>query len=754
MGIMRMLGLGWTFQGKDEGLRDLLKKENDGLIGIAKSIRDINKEWINRTPFEKARSVLGFARSAAETTAGLFADIGRNLSSPLEAGFVAADMIGARVAAATGVAGKEFGHFGKQIGSMALKLNRDAGTIGDTFLNMARFVGRKGVSEIFGGMENVVKITDVFKVSSEDLGKTVSRLRGLFAFTNDEIRGVFDSVKATGDRFGATDVFLQSASKIVGSLSDSWAALQTRLSKPEVSKLIRSVTAFAGAQIKAGEDAGEAIQRSVGLMQFLGRERKELEGMMVGLKDLPNFTKELSLHFNSFGDAVRSIRNDPLKFADMMARLVRTMPPAAKQTARLSQVLDEINPGFLNVIKNSTAGVKALHELASAGDILGEKGSLAKAANSLFRVGRTMQESFELMKQAFDLKIRRLTAPMLQKWFGSMRTNFAQAGTQIKQWAGDQGPLGFLTRNLIHLDQVGIGGVLASIPGLGAGFLALGPGLEKALDLTFKLTPVMSLLGGAMNTVVRAGAGLLRWATSPFGLLLGALVGGIGAASGFKLESAPGIKTSLGFLTDGIVNAGKSIWGGLKSGFNLFLTGDFKGGLDKIVNGFKTAGSALWQGLKEALAPVTAFFSGVGAGIQRGTSKMSTPELVALTLNPSTLLTKLAPDISAGIREKMGELATHRAGAQAPAARWDPHGEAALRARLFELGKHPEKREEYLAVAQELREIKELLRMTVQSIGAPGTGIVVRGVPQSSTTPAQRAARTGMGNFIVPRPTR
>lgn len=601
MGLLKDMGLGWVFRARDEGAGKMQSDQRKGILGVVDAMDKLSSKVKGSKYAEIASRTGGYLSGMAQNINTLYNDMGTNLSGNMAATFAAASVMGGQAEASLGDLAKGMGNIGAQSASMSIRLNRDAGSIKDAFVAAARMGGKKVTADIFGSVEKFFKYTDQLGLGASDVSDNVNKMRGAFKMSDKQIRQSYQDVTTLGARFGRTKEFVEAFHGTINGMSDDYAGFIKRLSAEDAQKVVRSMGGLTGAFLSSGATVQDAAAASQAVLKTLSSEAVGFEQFMRGLSDsgdVPELTGEMSKVFGDLGVAMKQMKKDPLTFAAGMAKVGKALSvlrPDRLERLRAVLTKSSLGPAFTNLVLNSEAGRKSLAGLSEE-FTKGKLESKIDAINDVVKkskVGYTLQQQFDIMKDMFQNRLRKISQGPVKSWVKSMQTQFKLAGDEAAKLAADKGPIGALTRGLLKASSVGIGGLLAEIPGFGPKFIALGAGIEKVMGILPGLAAAFYVVGGAVKAVVAVGLTALKVLTSVAGLAAiagGAAVAGLAQAgkkdAGAKYQEGSGFGSQMAQdMGASLIEAGQKSGKSFKSGWDKIMKGEFMAGLKDVGKG-------------------------------------------------------------------------------------------------------------------------------------------------------------------------
>lgn len=446
---------------------------------------------------------------------------GGQLTTSLEAQAAAYNKTARTIATSMSGSAADVRRYTSQMTGMAIGLNVDVTAVGQAFAAVQRTTG--DVAQLgFRDMQSLVKATQVVGVSADDLVGMMQNLQVSWGMSTEGAKGLLDEVTAIGQSMGFGVGAVQNMQRTVAAMDESFA--QFAQNAPEQTRrLILSTTALQGAFVRMGMGEEAAGTAATDLLKKLTSERAGFERMFTGLEsELPALSQQFGITTGDISQAFSLLREDPLQFAISMRQMTKRVEESGGDASffmtRMSQVMsDHLGPSFAWLAKGAIdPAMGSLEQLAAQiagpGGIAGSGGAFDKMVRNGFSTGRTLQETMDLMRENFVLRLRSMNKEAVQKFVRNTGTAFRDWGDKITALAKEDGPLGALARKMILVQQVGAKGLLPT---------ALQPMAEVFGQLLQMAGPFVGMLG-----VMGVRFGFLA---SPLGLVLGG-IGGLAVA--------------------------------------------------------------------------------------------------------------------------------------------------------------------------------------------------------------------------------
>jgi len=415
---------------------------------------------------------------------------------------------------------KEMANARKKIGSAAFGMGEDMeGAARDWVvfrkqgLDLNKVLGTSGLT---GTVKGLIKVTSVYDIQGEQLAQVMGNLVKGFGYTEEAVGGLADKIVASGKVFNMGKDAIQSWPAILESLNAELADFGKTLSPEEIDNMTLSIVQLGGGLKEAlGLAPQEALELSRSMFTTIAGERKNIINMFRGMGgefgDMAKGLMETGGDVNKMFELMSS--GDPLKFMDTLRAMSAEAEKQGGQTGiafqRLSGVMSEaLGPDVAFAMKGNWD--KAQEAMAKIPDALkGSKGLFKKTADEHWKSSITVGESWDRMMESMKAKLFGLSRKEVGTWKKQMQSGFKDTFQVVSTLAGDDGPLGELTRRMLAVKRVGL---TALIPGL-SGLAPLLGGITSpaipmltamgSMGLTFGSIGKMALGGGLLFGVFK-----------------------------------------------------------------------------------------------------------------------------------------------------------------------------------------------------------------------------------------------------------
>jgi len=377
------------------------------------------------------------------------------------------------------MSGKESSKWRRVIGSNAFALNADMAQTATHWsefrkqgLDLTKVLGGKGLA---GGIRYLIKFTSLFGVEGKQMALLASGLVKGFGFTQEQVKGLTADVFAMGKAFNVGREAIQQLPGIMKVLNEEMADFLKGATPKDIEAYTKSIIKMGiGFKEGLGTSMEDGTELAKNLFKTLMTERKNLIDKFRGMGDasLSPFIKILS-EAKGPGAAFSAIMKDLPGFMGALHKTMKKAESSGGQMGityqRLSGSLNKvIGPDATYLAKGNWAkaegAMSSLDKIAmqTQGNIL----ALTKAVNKSYKSGRTAGDSFTIMLQAQEARIKTLTRPLLNKWIKDQKKGFDKFYKGLKKVADKKGPLGELTKRLLLVHDVGISGMFTGMNGM------------------------------------------------------------------------------------------------------------------------------------------------------------------------------------------------------------------------------------------------------------------------------------------------
>lgn len=524
------------------------------------------------------------------------------LSTAYESMFAGFNKSFSSMTAGMDMTSKEASKMRRIIGSAAFGLNEDMDGAAKSWaafrkqgVDIVKVMGAKGMK---GAIQDLIRVTAVYGIEGEQLSLVMSGLIKGFDFTEDGVRGLYDSVAALGKMFNMGNEAIAATPAIFESLNQELADFGRRAKPKDIEKLTTSIVALGGGLKEAlGMPAESALELARSVFTTVMGERKNIMNMFRGVDgEMGDFARQLTETGGSVEGMFQMIQGDPLKFMETL----REMGKQAQATGGTTGIAFQ----RLNATINSTLGPNVAFAVQGNWDKVSDtmakipttlqnaEGAFVDTAKTAHKTGLTTQEGWDRMMESMRSKLMKISGPVRKQWVKSMRKGFGSTIGIIQKMAGDEGPDGKPSAMSQFVQKL----LLAKDVGVSAFFPMLGKMSTLFGGIATSMFPAMTALGsmgisfGKLGRMAFAGGGLFvlfqLLKNGPEEVLAG-IKNMWSTLRAFVKEIAPGVDKVLGVVEEFFTTLSKGE--GLTKAFkNLFANINWDSIKDSLVSGFKT----------------------------------------------------------------------------------------------------------------------------------------------------------------------
>lgn len=436
-----------------------------------------------------------------------------NLTTGLEAQMQHLNVEARRMGANFGHTGAQLSRFASRAAGLAFSLNISASQAAEgmeAYIRNARELGAVGVRNA----SDMVRFTAGFGVSADALGGRLHELRAGLGLTDEQIRTVMGSTIGYGRASGSVSAAVEGMGEQLNLLRAEAANTGSSLDGLELSRLAAQTNAAAAGFYSLTHNAGEARSGALALAHTLLASRTQLNDMLAGTADqLHGFTTAFGVAEGDVNRAFQHMRQGPAEFMQDMAHMVQQ----ARRTGHLNadswnflraQIVQAVGPEQADQLVEffQRADDASLSMMSNVEHATANLGAMGREAQ---RSGRTLQESFDLIKQGGVAAFRSIGRHEAVALVHDMSAEFGRFNHSMREVVKQGGPMGMFVEKLSAIHQIG---ALALIPHtlrpmavlFGTITENLGPAVEAFHNLGFNIHDLfspMALLTGAFSVL-------------------------------------------------------------------------------------------------------------------------------------------------------------------------------------------------------------------------------------------------------------
>lgn len=511
-------GLGFAFEGEDEGLDRQLNQTIRGFRSINDLIPTMGKS------FQKTEaSTSSFKDSLAGMKTGFSAFTqGGTLTTSLEGQIVSMDKELRRMGRNAGYTGKELSKFksGAMGMAMSLKISEEAAAEAQIGWTKAQAeleaVGIKSRQEL-------AKFANVSGMSAKDLVTSLKTLRKEFQMTDSGLSRVVGAFQQLGQSTGSVDTAMQDMPKVLDLIRKRARGLGKDLPEDQLAGFAEQTANLASVMYKLTGDSTKAREAAFAIGQTMVDGRQQFLDMFAGLQNtMPDAMSAVSKSFGDVGVSMDMLTQGPSEFIAAMSQAVVN---AKKQGKDISQPLSFIEGQLSKTFGPEQAQMmSAIFRNATQAEVdqlkVTKKGTaeLGKYAKEGFTAGWTLSESFERSKEMLEMSFRSIGRSAAVDMVKESQKAFKTFGNELKTLAAKGGPMGEVITKMSEMSSIG---GIALVP------KALRPMAALTGQITEKMAPMIDTMGQAAQVIspgLTGAFGALKGLLSIKGVLLTGLI--------------------------------------------------------------------------------------------------------------------------------------------------------------------------------------------------------------------------------------
>ena len=539
---MGMLGFTFGFGARDIGLKSSVESTISGMDRLKKSVDGQAKSTESAGGFwDNMRKT--FDSMNIGTIAQEFMKDSSNLTNGLEDFAMEADKAMRPVLAKAGMLGPEFAGAQGQISSFAYATKRDAASVAESFVAIARAPEglKKTLKEMGIDFKDLAAYNDVLGISGEQLTGMIGQMSETFGMTGKQVNATLDNVTALSQAAGIGDKIWGKYQSVLDGVSEGLRLSGMENTPENVAKLQDSIVRLSGAMRENGNTADESIDASMAVFNSMASEAKNYQGMIAGLgNDFGPLVTRMS-EFTDLNSSLDLMKSDPLSFVSALQKMRNGLEAHAKEAEaagikngqytvalrRLDEQIHTVNPTLYDFTKGGVKATESLDKMKALAPETG--GAFAKMAKQGFRAALSLQEQMDKAKLGMESALRGVARADVKKFVARQITAYAEMGKSITELGKDE-VWGGLVKRFSAVQQLGLIGL----------FAPLGEQTEEAakssadfaakfsfvVDLFQQMAPMMAPIAALFYMIQSTGiVGFLTSLAAP----LTAFVGGLGA---------------------------------------------------------------------------------------------------------------------------------------------------------------------------------------------------------------------------------
>lgn len=415
---------------------------------------------------------------------------GMNLTTGLEAQGVAAAKAAKATAVNMGLTGKEVQKVTAAASGMSIGLNISADSATQAIIGFKKASKELGAVGIKSA-EDLAKFSEVTGVKADDLAYQMHRLSKQFGFTDKDINGLVGSFVKMGQETGDVSGALGQLPEIMDLMAEKSLAAGNALDPSQLASFAKQTAALGAAVGQLTGDADKARSVSMSLASSLVESQKGMAGLFAGTQeDVPQFIKELAV-LSTAGDAFDLAAKGPAGLVEGLGRMAEQARASGQDmnafVAFMGPRLEEMGiKGGAEIVKLATSTDKGVKEIMrSTSQATADLGKLAKEG---FSTGRTLEEAFQMAKDAAVAHFR-AGGKAGDQFLKDFVKNADAFNAKLDEMSKEGGPLGQFVDKLRDVHKLGMAGLLPKEM-QGAGLLLS--------EIISQLKPLIGLIGGAI----------------------------------------------------------------------------------------------------------------------------------------------------------------------------------------------------------------------------------------------------------------
>lgn len=436
-----------------------------------------------------------------------------NLTTGLEAQMQHLSTETRRMGANFGHTGAQLSRFSSQAAGLAFSLNISAQQAADSVEGFIRNSSELGVVGIRNAGD-MARFVAGFGVTADTLGGRLHELRQGLGLTDAQIRTVMGSTVGMGRATGNVNAAVEGMGESLNLLRSEAANSGAALDGMGLAHLAAQTNAASAGFYSISHNAEDARRNSMELARTMLQSRTQLNEMFAGgAQDLHAFTTSMGILEGSATRAFEHMRQGPAEFMQDMARMVQEARASGRMNAASwnmlrSSMTQAIGPEQAEHMVEffRSANDESLRMMSSVEGATADLGRMGREAQ---RSGRTLQESFDLIKQSGVAAFRSIGRHEAVALVHDMSSEFGRFNHSMREVVAQGGPMGMFVEKLSAIHQIG---ALALIPHtlrpmavlFGTITENLGPAVEAFHNLGFDIHDLfspMALLTGAVSVL-------------------------------------------------------------------------------------------------------------------------------------------------------------------------------------------------------------------------------------------------------------
>lgn len=538
---LNLLGLGFSFGAKDRGLKKEQRRASSGFENIGDEVEKMGKRAkVGTEPMGEGFNLIGeavgkldgilrvnrlqaFIQAISLSRLGDIAhgveDIatnGLNLTTSFEGTIVAANKTAKQIGANFGLAGKDLSRFTDQATSMHLSLNIGADKAAEAAYNVTLATKELGAVGLKSASD-LAKFAEVSGISAQDTTQIFKQAGQDFGFTGEQLRMLAGAALESGKQIGDIGGQFKQMPHILELISRRAAVLGEKFDSKKMASFASQTLAVSGALYNMGATAEEAREAATALADKMVESGENFGNMFAGTSsDLSDFHMALAVAGGDTKVAFDTMTQGPGEFMASLASMVSKGKKSGKDVGAMTNLMrGQLEKVFgpkqaarmIDFFNNADTAV-----LDSMSVVSKAQGDLGKFAKAGFSTGRTLADSFDLMKDQFITSFRGIGRSAAVDFVSTTGKEFKKFNSQMKDLVKEGGTLGLLVQKFSELHQIG---ALALVPHalrpLAAVFGSIVKEAGPMIGVLGSLGLRLNMLASPVTLILAAGAALLTW---------------------------------------------------------------------------------------------------------------------------------------------------------------------------------------------------------------------------------------------------
>jgi len=459
-----------------------------------------------------------------------------NLTTSLEAEGVQFAKSAKAIGAQRGLTGSALRQFTGEASAMASSLNMDASTTANA---LAQFNWAQKEFAAIGitSAKQLAKAQESLGIDSTQLAGHLRRMRKELQFGDKDLSLFVGGLQELGREAMDIPKAVGKAGEIIESLGGVTDRTGQLLRGEDLAKYQRSTVAAMRGFYAIYQDLDKASALSLTISKKIGSSREEWHQLFTGAGEgFPELQTNLMRMGVNVDHAFAMMQTGPEGFTKGMAEIAKTLkkqgkavgPVFARLRGWMAKSFDPEVAQAFEEFAHQMEGPNADAILAGMEAVKITDSSLGKLADESHSTGRTLQESFDRMKEAGVMGFRAISRASAVAFVGATGKEFQRFNKRMQAVAAGDGPLAGVVKQLSLMHQIG---AYALVPeALRPMAVLFGEIGNQVLPLLGSLAPIVGGLAPAFigmsgpMMAVSVAAGALVLPLTVLGLRMGQLM--------------------------------------------------------------------------------------------------------------------------------------------------------------------------------------------------------------------------------------